>query len=285
MVSRQRYLMMRRGGMKRLALLSGCIMLWALPVVAGGNLPWEKELPFKDATIRYSISGMEQGEEVLYIRDYGKERAKYHETVSNVMGVNMKTSIVEFKTPELIYTYDFESGEGEKGPNPQKYMIEEFEKMSAADKVLIRENAEKMHADYADNMGGGVQENVETMLGYSCDKVEVMGGSVTYLIHGTDVPLKTEMNIMGMKMLAVATSVEEGRVDDKFFRHPEGIQALSDAGMDVMAQNMARQAIAMLKDPQRGSGMIEGMPVMPAMPEDITDDVTAEEEQQKTSNP
>ncbi|HBG20751.1 MAG TPA: hypothetical protein DDY32_16150, partial [Desulfobulbaceae bacterium] len=56
---------------------------------AGDELAWEKKLPFKTATISYSIKGMENGKETLYIRDHGKERATYRETTSNMMGMKM----------------------------------------------------------------------------------------------------------------------------------------------------------------------------------------------------
>ena len=35
------------------------------------------------------------------------------------------------------------------------------------------------------------------------------GGVFSYLIHGTDIPLKNETNMMGMKMKMLATTVEK----------------------------------------------------------------------------
>jgi len=57
------------------------------------------------------------------------------------------------------------------------------------------------------------------------------------------------MNMMGMKLTMVAESVDQGKVDDKVFRHPVGLTAEANSQSDEMARNMARQAIAMLKDP------------------------------------
>jgi hypothetical protein len=55
-----------------------------------------------------AISGLEQGEAVLYIRNHGRQRATYQNTVSKMMGMTMKTATVEFKDPEFIYSYDLE---------------------------------------------------------------------------------------------------------------------------------------------------------------------------------
>lgn len=265
--------------MKRLFLLCFLVILWALPamVFAEDASPWEKKLPFKSATIHYALSGMEEGEEILYIRDYGKERATYHEAVSTMKGLTSKSSTIELQTPDFIYSYDLQEREGVKTSNPQKYMIEEYARLTSAEKKKVTENAQKMGTAYAeamaDGMGGGgmavkIQHNAAEILGYSCDKVEVMGG-VTYLLHDSDICLKSEMNVLGMKMEMVATSVQEEKVDDKFFQHPEGIIAEMDAEAETMVREMASQVVAMLKDPDNSpkgeaqpmifSGKMEGM--------------------------
>jgi hypothetical protein len=265
--------------MKRLFLLCFIVILWALPAIgfAEDASPWEKQLPFKSAVIHYALSGMEEGEETLYIRDYGKERATYHEAVSTMMGLTTKSSTIELQTPDFIYSYDLQEREGVKTSNPQKYMIEEYAKLSSAEKKKVRENAEKMGTLYAEAMAEGmggegmavkIQPNAVEILGYSCDKVEFIGG-VTYLLHDTDICLKSEMNMLGMKMGMVATSVQEGDVEDKFFQHPDGIIAEMDAEAETMVREMAGQVVAMLKDPDgspkgdmqpmRFSGKMEGM--------------------------
>jgi hypothetical protein len=137
-------------------------------------------------------------------------------------------------------------------------MIEEYAKLSSAEKKKVTENAKKMGTVFAeamaDGMGGEamdvkIQPNAVEILGYSCDKVDVMGGA-TYLLHDTDILLKSEMSMLGMKMEMVATSVQEGKVDDKYFQHPEGIIAEMDAEAETMVREMATQVVAMLKDPE-----------------------------------
>jgi len=233
------------------------VVLCVLPktVAADDQSPWERKLPFKSAIIQYAISGMEEGRETVYIDDYGSRRAIYHETVSKMMGMTVTNSTFELVSPDSIYSYDLQNGEGVKTGNPQKYMIDEYRKLSAADKQKVRQNAGKMATVSAGAMGAEgmtakVQPNAAEILGYSCDKVEVPGGGSSYLMHDTDLLLKTEMEMMGMKMTTVATSVTKGDVDDKYFHHPAGITAEADAEADAMAEEMARQTVAMLRDPE-----------------------------------
>ena len=238
--------------MKNINLLWVVAALLTLPVraFAGNEMLWEKQLPFKDATIHYVIKGMEEGKETLYIRDGGRERATYRETVVNSMGMKTAHSTVTIKNPDFLYSYDLHKQTGFKAINPQKYMIEEYNKLPPAEQEKVRDNAKKMGAAYSEGMGGTIQQNALEILGYSCDKVEIMGGSATYLIHDTDITLKTEMNIMGMNLTMVAEAVEKGRVDDKYFQHPQGITAEVNSQSDETAKNMATQAMAMLKDPE-----------------------------------
>jgi hypothetical protein len=167
-----------------------------------------------------------------------------------MMGMKMANFTITIKNPDLIFSYDMQKKHGVKAINPQKYMIEEYNRLSRAEQEKVRESAKKMGAAYTEGMGGTLQPNALDILGYSCDKVEIMGGSASYLIHDTDVTLKTEMNIMGMNLTMVAEAVDKGQVDDKFFRHPENITVEVNSQSDAIAKNMAIQAIAMLKDPE-----------------------------------
>ena len=262
---------MTLGGMMKNVRMAFLIVVgWLLSstIAVAGELPWEKKLPFKEATIRYAISGLEEGEAVLYIRDHGRQRATYHNTVSKMMGMTVKTATVEFKDPEFIYSYDLESGEGDKMVNPQKYMVEEYEKLSSEAKKQVEETVQREGVAYGETVGGDIQQNAAKILGYDCDRAEVMGGAVVYLIHGTDIPLKTEMNMMGMSMTEVATAVDTGPVDDAVFLHPPGIVAQSDPETENLSRNMARQAMAMLSDPEAGRHGSTPPMEMPGLPDE-----------------
>ncbi len=64
--------------------------------------PWDLKLPFKRATIKYTVSGSANGTETLYIDEYGKKRARYHKATQKIMFVTTKTNEIEIVTPESI---------------------------------------------------------------------------------------------------------------------------------------------------------------------------------------
>lgn len=232
------------------------VILMVLPVgvFAGDKSPWEAKLPFEAASIQYTISGMENGTEVTYIRDYGKEVASYHTAKTSMMGMVMVNETVDITTPDWVYRFDLTNQTGTQQVNPEKYMIEEYQKLSKAEQKQVRENGEKMGGSVAEGFGGNVQQNAEKILGYSCDRAEMMG-TIVYSIHGTGIPLRMESNMMGMNMKIEATSVDVGKVADKFFQLPEGIEPSLDPQSDAIARSMAKETIDMLKDPKGAEKM------------------------------
>lgn len=253
------------------------VMLSSLSVAAGESSPWEAKLPFKNATIHYTISGMENGTEVIYVRDYGREVATYHTTKTTMMGMTMVKETVEINTPDWLYQFDLNEKTGSKSVNPEKYMIAEYDKLSRAEKKRVRENGEKMGVTFSEGFGGNVQQNVKNILGYSCDRAEMMG-SVVYSIHGSGLPLFIESNMMGMNMKIEASSVDEGKVADSFFQFPQGIEAKLDPQSDAMAREMAKQTIAMLKDPESVKKQ-GGIPMMQGQQEQMSPEEKEQMEQ------
>ena len=250
--------------MKRFSLAALCCMvsIWPFLAAAAEN-PWEKQLPFAAASIHYQLSGSQEGIEDRYFRDHGRETATYRKAVTVMMGMKMVHDTVEIQDADWTYTYDLQEKTGTKSTNPLKYMTEEYNKLTAAEKEQVRRNAETMGASFMQGMNGKVEENVTTILGQSCDRTSMMGTTV-YMIHGTAIPLKTETAMAGMKMASVATSFDEGNVDDRFFQHPAGIEAVHDREADEMARNMAAQTMAMLKDPG-GMKNVQPGAMMPGM--------------------
>jgi hypothetical protein len=197
---------------------------------------------------------MENGTEVTYIRDYGQEVVSYHTTKTSMMGMVMVNETVEITTPDLVYSFDLTNHTGTQQVNPEKYMIEEYHKLSKAEQEQVRENGEKMGVSVAEGFGGNVQQNAETILGYSCDRAEIMG-VIAYSIHGTDIPLRMESNMMGVHMKMEATSVDVGKVADEFFQLPKGIEPRIDPQSDAIARSLAKETIDMLKDPKGAEKM------------------------------
>lgn len=230
-------------------LLIGAVLLLPLSVLASERSPWETQLPFQEATIHYSISGMQSGNEIKYVRDYGNETATYHTTKTTMLGMTIVDETVEIMTPEWMYELDLGKKVGTKRVNPKKYMIEEYNKLSTDDQKRVRDNAAIMGRVATEGFGGKIQQNAEIILGYSCDRSEMMG-TVVYSIHGTDISLRVATSMMGMTMNVEATSVDEGSVDSTFFKLPSDIKLDFVDQADSMAHAVARQTIRMLKDPE-----------------------------------
>ena len=236
-------------------------LLVTAPSMAGEN-PWDTKLPFKNATIKYSITGSENGSETLYIRNYGKEQATYRNTTTKMFFMTTKTETIEIVTPEWIYTIDMQEKTGEKSVNPTKYMIEEYNSLSRSDRKKILKNSEKLGNSSLNGIQGKIEKNAEKILGYSCDKISAMGSTI-YMTSETGLPLKSETSVAGMNFQSVATEIDKGSVPGNVFIPPAGIKLEHDPQADQMARSMAKQTIEMLLDPdkaQTGLGQHSPMP-------------------------
>lgn len=244
---------------RQIVLSVSLVLLMPILVLAGEEELWDVKLPFKAATIHYTLSGSEVGTETLYIRDAGRETATYRSGKVNIMGQSSTTETVAIENPDWVYNYDLVAHSGTKAVNPRKYMLEEYRRLTPAEKKQVNENAKKMGIHLGEALGGKVEQNVGKMLGYEIDRTQMMGTTVES-IHGTGIPLKVESNMMGMNMKQEATSVNEGAVSQKYFEPPQGIVAEEDPQSDAMARSMAQQALASLKSPG-GAQQVPGIPM------------------------
>lgn len=222
------------------------------------DTPWNMKLPFKEAVVTYEISGMESGQEKLYIKDYGRKTARHRTTSTTVLGITQTTNSVEIVTPEWIYTFDLQEGVGTKSLNPQQLMIEEYHKLSPEERVRVNENAEKMAGALMGGLHGSVEPDARTILGYSCDRITAMGTTV-YSIKNSSISLLSESNIMGVTIQSTAVDVDTRPVSDSHFQSPDGIVPQPSPDKDEMAAMIARQTIAALKDPDSMKGGKQGL--------------------------
>ena len=258
---------------KQVLMVCASIVLGLGAGSAWAENPFMEKLPFAAGTIHYQFSGMEHGTETIYVDDYGIKSASYRETKSTMMGMTMETRTIDISDGQWDYSFDLVEGTGSKMGSPMYYMEQEYDKLTDAEKEIVAKNRKLMGMNVMAGLGGKVEENATELLGYSCDKVDAMG-TVVHSIHGSSVILKSESNIMGMQMSVVATEVDTGKVDTKFFKFPDGIEPVFDEEGDAMSREMAAQTIAWLKDPeaassgppQMGAGM--GMDRMQHVPQE-----------------
>ena len=265
------------------AVVAAAIAMLLSVQAAAQSSPFSWQLPFEQALVTYEISGMESGNELLYIKDFGSTTARHRETTTTILGVTRHLSSLEITTPEWIYSFDLQEKIGSKSVNPRKLMIEEYEKLGAADRQKVSDNARSMGNVLMDGLAVSMAQNVKEILGYSCDRMTAMGSTV-YTIHGTGLALMSETDLMGISLKSVATAIETGEIDNSYFEFPADIAVHHDLEADRVAQLMAQRAIEALKDPDSMTSKTQGFMGMPSggRPEIPEEDQVEMEEAMKT---
>lgn len=238
------------------------ILLWVARTEAQ-TTPFSWQLPFEQGLIIYEISGMETGRELLYIKDFGFTTARHRETTTTILGVTRHLSSLEITTPQWVYSFDLQERTGSKSVNPRKLMIEEYEKLSDADKRKVSENAGTMAKVYMSGLHGNTEQNAKQIHGFFCDRTTAMGSTV-YTIHGTGLALMSETDLMGISVKSVAISIEKGGVDGTYFEFPNDIEVQHNKEADQMAQLLALRTIEVLKDPDSVTPKTQGFMGMPS---------------------
>ena len=230
------------------------VLLTATTAFAVNN-PWDIKLPFKNATISYTVDGKMKGTKTVYIKDYGRTTAEYTNTSMSMFGMKQHQKEILITTPDWEYSIDLSSNSGTKQANPKKYLKARFNKLSKSQKKKVVRNAEKTGVAITGEMGGNIQKKAAKLLGYKCDKVTMMGVTA-YTISGTDLPLKTDGNVMGIKILETATRIKKGKPSASKFKVPSGIRIEHDPNADQMLKEQADMVIQNLlagKSPAAGS--------------------------------
>lgn len=220
------------------------MLLVASPAFAVDN-PWDTKLPFKNAIISSKISGTMNGEKTIYIKDYGKTRAEHSNTTMKMFGMTQQMNEIIITTPDWVYTINLADNTGTKQANLKKFMIQEFNSLSKSDQKKVVQNAEKQGIATIEGMEGTLEKNASTILGYNCDKV-TMTGSIIYTISGTDLALKINGNMMGIKINQVATDVQKVSPPSSKFGLPANINFEHDEQADLMMQDQAKTVIQQL---------------------------------------
>ena len=244
-------------------LVVSLILLFFSSLAWGENLPWEMKLPFKEAAIQYDLSGSQQGKETLYIKEYGKLRAKHHKVTVTVMGTTSKTETLEITDPDWIYTYNIIDKKGDKITNPRKLYQAEYTKFTAEEKRNFENNSKELGAGMMGKYSGSVKQNADKILGYDCDVSTVAGGATVYLLHGSDIPLRTEVSMMGMNSTNTATKIDtSSSLPDSAFAPPPGISAELNREMDAMMVDTIKRSMDTLKRPDGAKQMLQAGPGM-----------------------
>ena len=237
---------MKKSWLALTPLLLFCTSLLAM----GSSLPWEMQLPFKQATIHYELKGTLQGSEILYIKEYGTYRAKHHQSKTSIMGMTTSTETIEITDPEWITTYNLTDRNGEKITNPSKIYQDEYSKLSAQEKSTINTNSKELGGSLLGRFGGDFEKKKTTVLGYDCDVTTVAGLSTVCLLHGTDIPLRSDLSIMGIVHSINAIAIDTtSPLPPHAFTPPTGIPVVHNQEADAMMTQTIQQILQTLKEP------------------------------------
>jgi len=178
-----------------------------------------KRYEFESGKVTYKTSGSMQGTETMYFDDYGMLEVKNTKATLEMMGIKQVTDTKVIMDGKWIYTLDNNSGDANKMENPLYSMFPD-----GAD-------LEKVGEEMMLNMGGK-KIGTETLLGKKCDIWEIKK-LMSKVWVWKSIPIKSEVNMMGMNIIQIATSVEvDIDVPSNVFKIPEGVE-FKDLNLDI----------------------------------------------------
>ena len=199
--------------MKKLILIS---LLFSITVSAQDFKRYE----FKSGKVVYQSTGSMNGAETMYFDNYGMLEVKNTKATLEMMGIKQVTDTKVIMDGKWIYTLDNNSGEANKMENPLYSMFPDGGDL------------EKVGEEMMINMGGK-KIGTESLLGKECDiwEIEKLMSKVWVW---KSIPLKSEVNMMGMNITQIATNVEvDIDVSADKFKIPEGVVFKDIGNIDI----------------------------------------------------
>ncbi len=170
----------------------------------------------KSAKVEYKLSGAAKGTQTLFFDNYGMKEAKYAELSLEMMGVKQDKNTLSVIDGKDTYVVDWENGSAVKMPTPLYSMFPKGKDVKNAGDKMMR------------NMGA-VKTGTGTVLNKKCDVWEIKKAG-TKLWVWKSIPLKVEVNMMGVQMNQEATSVETNiTIEPSKFEIPKSIK-ISEMG-------------------------------------------------------
>ena len=170
-----------------------------------------KRYEFKSGKVTYQTTGSMQGTETMYFDNYGMLEVKNTKATLEMMGIKQVTDTKVIMDGKWIYTLDNNSGDANKMENPLYSMFPDGGDL------------EKVGEEMMTNMGGK-KIGTETLLGKKCDIWEIKK-LMSKIWVWKSIPIKSEINMMGMNITSIAISVEvDIPVSPNEFKIPEGVE-------------------------------------------------------------
>lgn len=151
----------------------------------------------KSAIVKYDQTGTREGFAILYYDEYGMKEANYEKGEMKMFGITQKIETVNYLDGFMQYNIDKINNTATKTENTMlKSMIENTE--SADLEEIGMEMLKEM---------GGEKIGSEDVIGKPCEIWEIKQmGTKIWIWNG--ITLRTETDMMGMKIVKVATSIQ-----------------------------------------------------------------------------
>ena len=179
-----------------------------------------KRYEFKSGKVVYQSTGSMTGSETMYFDNYGMLEVKKTKATLEMMGIKQVTDTKVIMDGKWVYTIDNNSGEANKMENPLYSMFPEGGDL------------EKVGEQLMINMGGK-KIGTETLLDKKCEIWEIKK-LMSKVWVWKSIPIKSEINMMGMKITQLATSVEvDIKVSPNEFKLPAGVEFKETNSIDI----------------------------------------------------
>lgn len=201
--------------MKQLLVISLSLLLaFQLPAQQSA-----KRYAVKSGKIEYKLTGNTTGTKTVYFDNYGNKHYEHEKslTVTKMFGVTDRTETdkITIINKDHFWTIDNIENKNYEGDMPySKYAKEMAEDMTEAE--------QKKLADDVLRSFGGKRLGTEKVLGFTCEKMSLMGSTI-WIYNG--ISLKTESKVMGIVANEEALAFDENiRVATSKFEAPSGIR-------------------------------------------------------------
>lgn len=184
-------------------------LIFLTSLIQGVTAQEFQKYPFKSGMIEYKTEGQTSGTRLMYWNKSGYNEYAAEKSVTKMLGMQMESSSYELSLGSTTYTWEDDEGPIYKSENPvADYFIEK----ETTSKELEHASIEMLKGLGFEKTGKG------EVLGKKCDVWEGIGSKV-WVWKGFS--LKTEVNMLGMKISETAVKIETNvRVPASVFKVP-----------------------------------------------------------------
>ncbi|HYC54038.1 MAG TPA: hypothetical protein VEL28_03780 [Candidatus Binatia bacterium] len=212
--------------------------------------PWNQNVPFETAIIRYELKGKDPGTRVLYLRARGDERVTVTRTTPTDTAAAAERHTIEISTPADVTRIEMQTKTALRAANKLGHLIEGYKALSDEDKATVMKTAARVENRFPALRGRPEPSSKGKFLGYDCDVVEI-GGVTSYYIAGTTILLKSEGVQGSIAVATIATDIDnKAAIPEDVFAIPAEVRVRDLREMqNATIRQSAEKELAALRAP------------------------------------